>query len=281
MDDCPLPFPVFTPRDLEKALKSGKRAVFLSIETMDILNGDVTKIDKYSRLGYRSITVLNSKADPIADPGGEKGLNDFGRKVIKRMNDMGVMVDITHVNDRLQSDIIEASRTPVLATHSNARALNDLRRNIPDNIIKALAKKGGVIAVTFSPRYLSAEYQAKLNEAQKELEPIEAELEKKFKDDPEKLAEAMGKARAKYYPPTVGIDALMDHIDYIVKLVGPGHVAIGSDYIGSHGTYPKGLEDASGWPLITYHLLKRGYSEEDIKKILGGNLLRVFKANCI
>ncbi|MFC2146330.1 membrane dipeptidase [Acidobacteriota bacterium] len=117
-----------------------------------------------------------------------------------------------------------------------------------------------------------------MKQATEKLKPIEEELEKKFKDNPEKQDEAIEKAWAKYRPPAVNIEKFIDHIDHIVKLVGADYIGIGSDYGGPRFLYTKGLEDASGWPLITYHLLKRGYSEEDIKKILGGNLLRVFKA---
>jgi membrane dipeptidase len=270
--------PVFTPEELERAAESGKPAVLLSLEQTHILGGDPAKITKYVGLGYRSVTLIHSKIDPIADTGKEnQGLSDFGGKVIKGMNDSGMMMDITHLDDRMQSAVIEASRTPVMATHSCTRAVNDLRRNIPNDIIKKLAKKGGVIAVTFSPKYVSAEYYKKRTEADKKLKPIEEQLKETFKDNPEKQAEEIEKAQAQHLPPTAKLEELIDHIDHIVKLVGADYVGIGSDYIGELGLYPQGLEDYSGWPLITYHLLKRGYSESDIKKILGGNILRVFK----
>ena len=271
-----------TPGDLDKAIKSGKRAVFLSIEYPDIFKGDPEKIVKYFGMGYRSITMAHSRLDPIADSKqedpGDKGLSEFGRKLIKNMNDVGMMVDITHCTDQLQLDIIQASRAPVIASHSCTRAVNNKPRNIPDRVIKTLAKKGGVIAVTFSSGHVSGQYQKKLKQAAEKFKPIEEELKKKFKDNPEKQAEAIEKAWAKYRPPAASTEKLIDHIDHIAKLVGPDYIGIGSDYGGPRFLYTKGVEDASGWPLITYHLLKRGYSEEDIKKILGGNLLRVLKA---
>jgi membrane dipeptidase len=271
----------FTPGDLDKALDSGKRAVFLSTEYQNILKGDPAKMVKYYGMGYRSMVVAHSRAAPIADSQqedpGDKGLSDFGRKLIKSMNDVGMMVDITHSTDQLQLDIIQLSRAPVIASHSCTRAVNNRPRNIPDRIIKALAKKGGVIAVTLGSTHVSAQYRKELKQATEKFKPIEAELKKKFKDNPEKQEEAIEKAWAKYRPPAANIEKLIDHIDHIVKLVGPDYIGIGSDYGGPRSFYTKGLEDASGWPLITYHLLKRGYNEEDIKKILGGNLLRVFK----
>jgi membrane dipeptidase len=178
-------------------------------------------------------------AAPIPGQGdqNDSGLDGFGERVVEEMNRLGVIIDITHTPDSLQLDIIGTSITPVVASHSCTRALNDVPRQMPDSIIRALAERGGVICVTFYPGHISGGY------------PDQA----------------------------VTVEDLVDHIDHIVQIAGVDHVGFGSDFLGSEN-HTVGLESAAGLPAITYSLLQRGYSKEEIEKILGGNLLRVHGA---
>jgi len=231
--------------DILRIQDSGKRAVVLSLEYFKgFLEGRFETIEQYFKQGVRMITLAHTKTDRIADSDsddpGENGLSAFGREVVREMNRLGMVIDITHLPDQLQRDVIKESKAPVLASHSNTRSLVNISRNIPDDILKRIAEKDGAVMVTFDSGMLSSDYHP----PSKERAPI-------------------------------GI--LIDHIDHVVKLVGIDHVGIGSDFMGSGINSPKGLETAAGFPLITYHLLKTGYTEDDIQKIMGGNLLRVLK----
>jgi membrane dipeptidase len=155
------------------------------------------------------------------------------------------------------------------------RALHDIDRNIPDDILKAIAEKEGIVCMTFYCGHLSEEYTEKVQEPRQIFNKERERLRKELKDNPDKLNEKLMALDKKIFPPGVDIEVLIDHIDHAVKVAGADHVGLGSDFGGIHN--PIGLETAAGYPLITYHLLKRGYKEEDIKNILGGNLLRVFE----
>ena len=273
--------PVFSFQKLKKAIKSGKKAIVFSIENPDIYADNAAMVKTYKQLGYRAIVLAHSKKDRIADSDKEdpenKGLSDFGRKVVAKMNQQGVVIDITHATDQLQLDIIKTSRAPVIASHSCARALNKRKRGISDKVINAIARKGGVVCVTFSSFHVTPEYSKTYQSARKKFKPVEEEIKKKYPDNPEKQQKAVDEAWKKYCPTPAPLEKLIDHIDYMVKLVGADYVGLGSDYGGNPCSYTQGLKNASTWPMITYHLLKRGYKEKEIKKILGENLLRVLQ----
>jgi membrane dipeptidase len=190
------------------------------------------------------------------------------------MNRLGMLIDITHCPDRLQKDILKTSQVPIIASHSVVRALHDIGRNIPDDILRAIAAKGGVVCMTFYCGHLSEEYTEKVQKPRQIFNKEQKRLRTEYKNDPDKLNEKLMALDKKIFPPGVDIEILIDHMDHAVKVAGVDHVGLGSDFGGIHN--PVGLETAAGFPLITYHLLKRGYKEEDVKKILGGNLLRVF-----
>lgn len=229
-----------SPADIVRIQSQGKRAVLLSLETGDPFGGDVGTLARFFHAGIRMITLPREPLTTLEADAGDEGdapLNAFGVRVIEEMNRLGMIIDISHIPDRMQMDIIRASIKPVVASHSCTRALNDIPREVPDAIIQALAEKGGVIAVTFYPGHISSDYPDR----------------------------------------TVTVEDLVDHIDHIVQVAGVDHVGFGSDFLGSeHHTV--GLESAAGLPAITSALLNRGYSQGDIEKILGGNLLRVFEA---
>jgi membrane dipeptidase len=191
------------------------------------------------------------------------------------MNRLGMLVDVSHVGDKTMSDVLDISKAPIIASHSSARALSNVPRNIPDDLLKRIAKNGGVVQVNFYSLFVDAATVAPQNAARNEkLRAQQAELNEKFKDDPERLSEESDKLEAANPLPPLPISKLIDHIDHIVKVAGIDHVGIGADFDGANDM-PEGARDVSMLPNITYELLKRGYSEQDIRKILGENLLRV------
>ncbi len=268
-----------TPKDIRKIHDASKRGVVFSVEYRGTLEGHPKTLEAYYQKGVRLITIAHDKIDRIADSetedAGESGLSQYGKAVIAEMNRLGMLIDVTHCTDRLQTNIIRESKVPIIASHSVTRALHNIDRNIPDDILKAIADKGGVVCMTFYCGHLSKEYAEKVQEPRQIFNKEETKLREELKDNPEELNRKLIALDKKIFPPGVDIEVLIDHIDHAVKVAGADHVGLGSDFGGTHN--PVGLETAAGYPLITYHLLKRGYKGEDIKKILGGNLLRVFE----
>ena len=266
-----------TAADIKRIHRSGKRTVLLSIEAFHPLEGHINSLEAYHKLGIRAINVQHSKMDPIADSesnsAGDSGLSEFGKKVVREMNRLGMLIDITHTPDNLQLDIIKESNVPVVASHSCVRALQNIPRNIPDSILKTIAKNGGAVMITFDCGYLSSDFMASAIEANEKYEFEKKKLEKKFKDNKAALDSQLKALEKRLAPERVEIKLLIDHIDHAVKVAGVDHVGIGSDFVGHPN--PVGLETAEGFPLITYHLLNSGFKEEEIKKIMGGNLLRI------
>ncbi|MFC2165264.1 dipeptidase [Acidobacteriota bacterium] len=265
--------------DIRRIHRAGKRAIILSIEYTSPLEGRVESLKTYYDSGVRLITVGHTKidriADSVSDREGNKGLSQFGKEVIKEMNRLGMVIDITHTGDNLQRAIIRESQAPVVASHSCARAIHRIPRNVPDSIMKEIAKKGGAVMSTFYSGHLSSQYTAKRREVQKVYDQKRKELEAKYKDDNDKFIKELLAMEKKILPQRVEMEILMEHIDHTIKTAGINHVGFGSDFGGIDN--PIGLESAEGLPKITYNLLKRGYDEKDIKKFLGGNLLRVLE----
>jgi len=226
----------------------------------------------------RYMTLTWNNANEWADSNRESkhnGLTDFGKDVVREMNRLGMLVDVSHVGDKTMSDVLDISKAPIIASHSSARALSNVPRNIPDDLLKRIAKNGGVVQVNFYSMFVDAATVAPQNAARNDkLKAQQAELNEKYKDDPERLAEESDKLEAANPLPPLPISKLIDHIDHIVKVAGIDHVGIGADFDGANDM-PEGARDVSMLPNITYELLKRGYSEPDIRKILGENLLRV------
>jgi membrane dipeptidase len=186
-----------------------------------------------------------------------------------------MLVDVSHVGDKTMSDVLDISKAPIIASHSSARALSNVPRNIPDDLLKRIAKNGGVVQVNFYSQFVDVTTVKPQDAARSEkLRAQQAELNEKYKDDPERLSEESDKLEAANPLPPLPISKLIDHIDHIVKVAGIDHVGIGADFDGANDM-PEGARDVSMLPNITYELLKRGYSEQDIRKILGENLLRV------
>jgi membrane dipeptidase len=270
--------------EIRGIVEKGRFAALMGLEGGYALDERIENVKKYYDLGVRYMSPAWSVSTSWAGSSGDKvgltrGLNEFGRQVIAEMNRLGMMVDVSHVSDITFWDIIKVSRSPVIATHSACRAIANVPRNLDDEQLKALAQTGGVCSVVFYPEFIQAGYTAKRERVDSEIRPI-LEQEMKDVDLPsarkklyrDRLKEREYKKRL----PAVTVREIVDHIDHIVKLIGIDHVAIGSDFDGIQIT-PSDLSDVEQLPNLTIELLRRGYTEEDVYKILGGNILRVME----
>jgi membrane dipeptidase len=279
----------FSVADIERARQQHKLAALMGIEGGHSIENDIHLLRDYYRLGVRYMTLSWSNTNEWADSSGDindskiqhhNGLTDFGKQVVAEMNRMGMIVDISHVADKTFYDVIAATKSPVIASHSSSRALVNAPRNMTDDMLRAVAQNGGVVQVNFFSGFLDEDYRKALEAQSKD----QAAAIKKYVDD----LKAQGKPvnyieinridrewMAKIPRPPFHV--LIDHIDHIAKVAGVDHVGLGSDFDGVSGATPQGMDSAAGLPKITQALLDRGYSAEDIKKILGGNLLRVFR----
>lgn len=273
--------------ELMKAVKQHKIAAMFGVEGGHMIENDLTKLEALYQRGARYLTLTHnvapawatSAADETTNPNlPHKGLTDFGKQVVKKMNALGMMIDVSHVGDQTFWDIISITTKPVIASHSSVYSLVASRRNLKDEQLKAIAKNGGVIQVNFHPGFIDSSFDRK-----------EAAFFKTHKAESDSLINSgvdewymMDMLYKKYAAEANGmrppLSLLIDHIDYIVKLVGVDYVGLGSDFDGINLT-PQQLDDVSTYPLITKALIEKGYRKKDINKILGGNLLRVLKAN--
>jgi membrane dipeptidase len=266
--------------DIRRAKKQKKIAALMGIEGGHAIENSLATLREFHRLGVRYMTLTWNNTNDWADAArGEKthhGLTEFGKDVVREMNRLGMLVDVSHVSDETMSDALDVSKAPIIASHSSARALSNVPRNIPDDLLRRIAKNGGVIQVNFYSYFLDAATVGPQGEARdKRLKARQDLLNEKYKNDPERLAEEGDKLEAENPLPPLPLSKLIDHIDYIVKVAGIDHVGLGADFDGAMD-FPEGARDVSMLPNITYELLKRGYSEKDIRKILGENFLRVF-----
>ncbi|CCH55793.1 Membrane dipeptidase [Fibrisoma limi BUZ 3] len=266
-----------TPADAYRIEKAGKRAVFIGMENGYPIGDDLSMLRKYYDLGCRYVTLThfanNLIGDSSTDPDGplHNGLSDFGKKVVVEMNRLGILIDVSHVADKTFYDALALSKAPVIASHSNARALCDFPRNMTDDMIRAIAARGGVVQVNFVSDYLrkpsdahrAAKTKIRMARVGREMTP---ELEARITAQSDSVSKVYASERA-------SLSDIADHIDHIVKIAGIDHVGIGSDFDGGGGV--NGLEDVSQIENLTVELLRRKYSEDDIRKIWGGNLLRV------
>ncbi len=272
-----------TAEEVRQAHAAGKIAVLMGVEGGHMIASDLAVLRSFYALGVRYMTLTHSVNDEWADSSTDKpahnGLTDFGKQVVREMNRLGMMVDISHVSDKTFYDVLAISTAPPIASHSSCRALCDSPRNMTDDMIRALAAKGGVIQINYNTGFLSQEFR-NAEKANPGLQKgIEAESEKRCGNDEgcqlvemEKLTRALV-AEGKL--PRVEWTRIIDHIDHAVKLVGADHVGLGSDFDGAN--MPYGMEDASHLPQIAKALREKGYSEADIRKILGGNTLRLME----
>ena len=269
-----------TANDVRRAKAAGKMAMLLSVEGGHMINDSLATLRTYARLGVRSMTLTHfvhtSWADSSSQAPEHNGLTPFGKEVVREMNRLGLIVDISHVSDKTFYDVLETSQAPVFASHSSTRAVANHLRNLTDDMIKALAAKGGVIQIVFMTPYLDDAYFQATQRLEPELAALRKELDTKYpgQENARKRADEVSAFQTARLP-KVSWMRIVDHIDHAVKLVGADHVGIGSDFDGA--PMPEGMEDASHLPRITEELLRRGYSEADVKKILGGNTLRLLE----
>ena len=269
-----------TAAEIRRAKKQKKIACLMGIEGGHAIENSLSALREFHRLGVRYMTLTWNNTNDWADAGrGEKkhnGLSDFGKEVVSEMNRLGMLIDVSHVSDDTMSDALDISKAPVIASHSSARALSNVPRNIPDDLLRRIAKNGGVVHVNFYSAFVDNATVAPQNaERNRRLKAQQDVLNEKYKDDPERLAEEGDKLDSSLPLPPLPISKLIDHFDHIVKVAGIDHVGIGADFDGAVDM-PEGAQDVSMLPNITYELLKRGYSEKDIRKVLGENFLRVF-----
>lgn len=266
--------------DIRQAKRQGKIAALMGIEGGHAIEDSLATLREFYRLGVRYMTLTWNNTNNWADAGrGEKkhhGLSDFGKDVVREMNRLGMLVDVSHVSDETMSDALDVSTAPIIASHSSARAVSNVPRNIPDDLLKRIAKNGGVVQINFYSVFVDEKTVAPQSaERDKRLKAQQDAIDAKYKDDPERRSEESDKLEAANPLPPLPISKLIDHIDHIVKIAGIDHVGLGADFDGANDM-PEGAKDVSMLPNITYELFKRGYSERDIRKILGENFLRVF-----
>jgi len=275
-------------KEIEKILKKGKIAALIGVEGGHMIEDSLSYLDHLAKRGmnYLTLTWNNStswatsaadeteKGDSLAF----KGLTEFGKTVVGRLNDLGVLVDLSHAGERTFWDVINMTKKPVIVSHSSVYAICPSRRNLKDDQIKAVAKNNGVICINFYSGFIDSNYSSRVKEIRANFKPLVDSI-KHANTDHWKTELTIDSVLAPYYlEARPSLSVLIDHIDYIAKLVGPDYVGIGSDFDGVE-SLPKEMDDVTFLPNITRELLKRGYKEKDVKKILGGNVMRVLKAN--
>ncbi len=271
-----------TADDIVRLHREGKIAVLMGAEGGHIIRNDLRVLDIYYRLGVRYMTLTHTANTDWADSSGDKpkwnGLTTIGQQVVERMNRLGMMVDVSHVSDKTFYDVLAVTKAPIIASHSSCRALCNVPRNMDDDMIRALAKNGGVIDINFYSAFLRPGWEEDHNRISRNINQDEAAAKKKYANDPKRLAEEINKIRARYQSlsPDPSYTLIADHIDHAVRVAGIDHVGLGSDFDGIVAI-PKGMEDASKLPSLVRELARRGYSEEDLTKILGENVLRVMR----
>lgn len=272
--------------DILRAKKENKVAVLLGIEGGHAIENSLAALRELYRLGCRYMTLTHSNTNDWADSAGysgplvvrHHGLSPFGRDVVREMQRIGMLVDVSHTSDETFWATLEVARAPILVSHSSARAIADHRRNLSDDMLRAVAKNGGVVMVNFWPMFLSEEFQAASRTWNERHGAELAELRARFRHDPIAYRRARDELRRTTEPlPKVPLSVLVDHIEHVAKVAGIDHVGLGSDFDGVD-ELPEGLGSIADLPKLTRALVERGFDDDAVKKILGGNFLRVFEA---
>jgi membrane dipeptidase len=272
-----------TAEEVRRAHAQGKIAALIGVEGGHMIGNDIRVLRMFGDLGVRYMTLSHFYNDEWADSSTDKpvhnGLTDFGKDIVREMNRQGIMVDISHVSDKTFYDALEVSKAPLIASHSSCRALCNHVRDMSDDMIKALAAKGGVIQINYETAFIDQAYKDAFDKVEGGVVENEKKVAELCGNDGEcqrrKSAEIIRALVAEGKLPHVSWEKIIEHIDHVAKLVGAEHVGLGSDFDGAD--MPDGMEDCSKLPKITEALLRKGYSEDDIRKILGGNTLRVME----
>jgi membrane dipeptidase len=274
-----------TAADVRRAKRDGKIAILMGIEGGHAIENSLSALRVLHRLGCRYMTLTHTNTNEWADSAGfvgpapvrHHGLTPFGEEVVHEMQRLGMLVDISHVSDETFDAVMRVAQTPVIASHSSSRAIADHRRNLTDDMLKRLAQNGGVAMVNFWSAFLSNEYATVFKTWMEKNGKEYGELRAKYRGNPTALREAQDKFKREHEPlPKVPFSTLVDHIDHMVKVAGIDHVGLGSDFDGVDAL-PEGVEGVDVFPKITLELVRRGYKDEEILKILGENFLRVFE----
>jgi membrane dipeptidase len=273
-----------TAADVRRAAGERKIAALMGVEGGHMIDDDMRQLRNFAALGVRYMTLTHFKnnnwADSSTDKPAHNGLTAFGKDVVREMNRLGMMVDISHVADKTFADVIALTTAPVIASHSSCRVIANHPRNMTDDMLRALGRNGGVVMINYHASFLSEEFRVAAEKKNGDVVTAMSAMSKKCGGneacttmESERIDhEAMANGQL----PKVGWEKVIEHIDHAAKVAGVDHVGLGSDFDGA--TMPLGLEDASKLPKITDALLKKGYSEQDVEKILGGNILRVMEA---
>src|SRR6202158_936050 len=272
-----------TAEEVRRAHAQGKIAALIGVEGGHMIGNDIRMVRIFADLGVRYMTLSHFYNDEWADSSTDKpahnGLTDFGKDIVREMNRQGVLVDISHVSDKTFYDALEISKAPLIASHSSCRALCNHVRDMSDDMIKALAAKGGVIQINYEKSFIDQAYKDAYDKETGGVVQHLSELTKNCNNDEACISREMAKLQEKLTAegklPHVSWERIVDHIDHAVKLVDADHVGLGSDFDGAD--MPDGLEDCSKLPRITEALLRKGYRQDDVQKILGGNILRVME----
>lgn len=266
-----------TAADLERIHRQGRIAALIGVEGGHAINNSLAVLRMAYALGARYLTLTHVKNTDWADAAGDQpqhhGLTSFGKEVVREMNRLGMLVDLSHVTDETMRDALEVSQAPVIFSHSSVRALCHSPRNVPDDVLKLTARNGGVVMVCFLPGYLTERGRAALEAAEAE----KARLRKLYGEGSARYQKARAEWRRRHPAAhEASLADVADHIDHVRQVAGIDHVGIGSDFEGFDGA-PEGLEDVSCYPALLAELMRRGYDREDLKKVAGANLLRVFR----
>ena len=278
----------FSPADIERAHRERKLAALLGIEGGHSIENDIHLLRDYYRLGVRYMTLTWSNTNEWADSSGDindpavqhhNGLTEFGKDVVYEMNRLGMMIDVSHVSDKTFYDALLASRAPVIASHSSSRALTNHPRNMTDDMLREIGRRGGVVMVNYYSAFVDETWRQAYEAQAKERSAAVDVVAEQYKDaDPVTRYRETDKIAKQWAAkvPRPPFDAIINHIDHVAKIAGVDHTGLGSDFDGTP-SMPEGLDSAADLPKITEGLLKRGYTADQIRKILGDNLMRVFK----
>ncbi len=271
-----------TPADILAARQAGKFAVLLGLEGGHAIENSLALLRTFHRLGIRYMTLTWANNNEWADSSGDTpihdGLTDFGREVIREMNRLGMMVDISHVSDKTFWDVLETSTAPIIASHSSARAITNVPRNLTDDQLKALAASGGVALANFHLGFIDQAWRDRWNACRPERQATQNNAAIPYRAAGQPVPFAVSNRIDREFAERIGLPplaSLIDHLDHMIRVAGVDHVGIGSDFDGIP-SLPEGIDSAADLPRITEALAAKGYSAGDLHKILGGNLMRVF-----
>jgi membrane dipeptidase len=266
-----------TAADIRRIEKAGRIASLIGVEGGHQIGNSPAALRQYYSLGARYMTLTHSKnndwADSATDDPAHDGLTPFGKAIVREMNRLGMMVDLSHVSPKTMKDALAETKAPVIFSHSSARALMDHARNVPDDVLKLLPANGGVVMVNFYPGFLSEAYRRRMAERDAE----DARLKNLYSGQPERRRAALDAWDAAHPAVDATLAEVADHVEHIVEVAGHDHVGIGSDFDGIDGTAPKGLEGVETYPALFAELARRGWSDADLAKLAGGNVLRVME----